>query len=350
MVRRNLANAASTVGIIVALVAAGAACYQAWLTSKQVEVLRQQTLVSQYTASAEMLGNAEMSVRIGAIHALGVLAREQPERFHIQTMQLLRALIREPPAAKARSKELRADVQSALDIIIYRSGAGLKLEEEYRLKPVRGGNLGAKTHPVPVIDLQGSDLRWAHLFQANLTHVVLNGANLSFAHGHDAVFTNAFLLSVNARETSLPFSNFDGAKMTGADMSGSELHNSSFVRTEMPWKMVQSNLEESDFTESIIAVTDLRRASLKNANLSGVRFQSAAPGSRVLNPGTRRNRAKARCPLLTQTQLDSAIANPANPPVLSSLTTQTVNCPKLAWKTDDRGRAWTEHQRSAKTR
>ena len=347
---RNLANAATVIGVLLAFVAAAAAWYQAWSTSEQVVVLQRQTLVSQYTASVEMLGNAEKSVRIGAIHALGLLAREEPERFHIQTMQLLSAFIREPAPAEARANELRADVQAALDIIIYRSKVGLKLEEEHRRKHVNGGSGKAKSHPLPVIDLQGSDLQWAHLYQADLTHVVLNGANLSSAHGHDAVFTGAFLLSVNARQTDLPSSNFDGAKMIGADLSHSNFRNSSFVRTEMPWQMMGTSLGESDLSGSVFGGTDLTGASLNNADLSGASFQPAAPGSRVLNPAMRRDRSNARCPLLTQAQLDSAIANPANPPVLSSQSTQTGSCPKLAWKTDHRGRAWTAHQHSAKNR
>lgn len=357
MVNSNLTNRARAiasyiphVASVAALVGAFAALHQASSTSEQVEVFQLQTLVSQYAASVEMLGNAEISVRIGAIQALGLLAREHPERFHIQTVQLLSALIREPPPAELRPGYLRADVQAALDVIIYRSAAGLELEKEHRLKYAERPGVEAKTNPVPVIDLHGSDLRWAHLYDANLEYAVLNHADLSFVDGRDASFSGAFLLGVTAIQTILPSSNFDRAIMTGARLSGGDFRNSSFVETEMPWQMVGTVLEATDLTESVVAGTDLTCTNLNNADLSGVRFQPGVPDSRVLYTGMPSKRSVPRCPVMTQAQLDSAIANPANPPLLPTQTAPTEDCRDLVWKTNDRGEAWAARRRSAKIR
>ena len=121
---------APLIAAVAALIAAVAAGCQARSASEQIVTLRQEVLVSQYTASVGMLGNAEISVRIRLLfNRLALLARELPAQFHSQTMHLLSAFIRQPPPAPPRSNELRPDVQAALDVIIYRSAEGLELVE-----------------------------------------------------------------------------------------------------------------------------------------------------------------------------------------------------------------------------
>ena len=331
-----------TIRHTISFVAAVAALLLWWSTSEQVDILEREMLVSQYIASAEMLGNAQVSVRIGAIQALGLLAREQPEQFHIQTMQLLSAFIREPPLAQAGQDYLRADVQAALDVIIYRSTAGLRLEQEHRVEHAESTALEASSYTVAVIDLRGSDLQRAELSRANLAHAVLNNANLSFAHGDAAMFTDARLLGAKAIGTHFPGAVFDRALMTGADMSGGKFPNSSFVETEMPWEMVEADLANSKLSGSLFAGTDLTRANLEHADLSGARFARGTRDSRVLYLGAPPPQSDPRCPVVAQTQLDSA-DTPKIPP-------DTRGCPHLSWRTNDRGAARSAHADTAETR
>ena len=44
----------------------------------------------------EMLGNNVLSVRLGGVYALRRLAEEHPEQYHVQTMRLLCAFVRNP--------------------------------------------------------------------------------------------------------------------------------------------------------------------------------------------------------------------------------------------------------------
>ena len=331
--------------IAASLIAAFSALYHARIASEQVAVLQQQTLISQYTANAQMLGNAEIAVRIGAIQSLGLLASELPERFHIQVMQLLSAFIRQPPPTTPRKNELRADVQAALDVIIYRNEASLRIEETHRRKRIDRNNVQSHPQEVPIINLRGSDLQWAELKRANLSHVVLNRANLSYAHGHNATFSNASLLFVSARKTGLPLTNFDGAKMIGADFSESQLQKSSFIAAAMPWTLLNSNLQESDLTQSNIAGTDLTGTSLKDADISGATIQAGSVERHVFDPTMRRDVIMPRCPVLTQSQLDTAIADPSRPPVLSFQAAEAPTCLPLTWKREERGNAWKAHRR-----
>ena len=344
------ASIAAALTLTASLAAALAALYQARMASEQVAVLHQQTLISQYTTNAQMLGNTDIAVRIGAIQSLGLLASELPERFHIQVMQLLSAFIRQPPPTTPRKNELRADVQAALDVIIYRNAASLRIEEVHRTK--RFDRDGGQTHPepVPIIDLRGSDLQWAELQRANLSHVVLNGAKLSYAHGHNATFANASLFFVSAKATLLPSTNFDGAKMIGADFSASQLQKSSFIATTMPWTMTNANLQESDLTRSIIAGSDLTGAKLKNADISGATIQAGSFERHVFDPTMRRDAIMPRCTVLTQSQLDTAIANPSKPPVLLSQAANAPTCSPLKWKREERGNVWKAHRRSPDNR
>ena len=340
----------AAITIAASLITAIAALYQARIASEQVVVLQQQTLISQYTTNAQMLGNPEIAVRIGAIQSLDLLASELPERFHIQVMKLLSAFIREPPPTRPRKNELRTDVQAALDVIIYRNEAGLRIEQDHRRKRIDQDKVRTHPEPVPIIDLRGSDLRWAELQGANLSHVVLNEANLSYAHGHDATFAKASLLFVIARKTQLSFTKFDGTKMIGADFSASQLDKSSFIGAKMPWTMKNANLQESDLTQSIIAGSDLTGAILKNADISGTTIQPGSLKRHVFDPTMRSDAIMPRCPVLTQSQLDSAIANPSRPPVLLSQAANAPTCLPLTWKREERGNAWKVHRRSPDNR
>ena len=111
---------------------------------------------------------------------LGVLAREQPERFHIP-MQLLSAF--EPPAAKSKARAIGASKRG-----------------RSQTDSNKGRKFGGED-PSGAGDLQGSDAG-GRTCSKPTTHV----AARTCAHGHDVVHFS--------------YQRRDGAKMTGADMSG----------------------------------------------------------------------------------------------------------------------------------
>ena len=124
-----------------------------------------------YQRSAEMLGSPVLAVRLGGMYVLRRVADEEPGPFHLQIMRVLCAFVRNPTPAKDEKetdgkptvKTIREDVQVALWIIAFRSKAGIELEKKEGVE----------------LDLCGADLSNAQLALGNLTHWVLDNADLT---------------------------------------------------------------------------------------------------------------------------------------------------------------------------
>ena len=340
---------AAWAGIALSGFIALAAWFQGWAVSKQaaslemqVEALRQQTLISHYATSAEMLASREMAVRIGAIQALGHLAASQPELFHLRAMRLLSAFVRHPVPIQIRERELRADVQEALDAIIYRSRRGRDIEATHRTR-ISDRKRDARKPPTPsIIDLSGSDLRWANLYAGDLAYAILDRVDLSYAHGNGANFSHASFTAAIAHKATFIGSNFDRAEMVGADFSGSVLQGSSFSQTRMPNKLVGAHLQRADMTDAFFGAIDLTGVKLAHADISGVKFTTGLRSS--ADPRTGRRTSTTLYPRITQEQLDSAIADPANPPGWPDRLTDPTTGNALRWKSTERGIAWKTHR------
>ena len=319
------------------------ALVQARSTSEQVEVLKQQTTLSDFAESVKMLESDRTALRIGGIQALSRIAEAQPEEFHIRIMRLLSAYIREAEELDSNQRTLRSDVQAALDAIIHRGEPGLQLESAFRSQysAVEPGNPWRSTPPI--IDLRGSDLRWAVLTNAELAYAALDGANLSNASGDNANFSNSSLVDATALNARFVSANFDCANMLDGNWMKSVLHDSFFVNARTPRHMKETNLERADFTGALFGAVDLTHAKLRNADLSGAEF-SIVTGSSSDSASEPQSSTEI-FPQLTQFQLDLAIAAQSNPPKIPGRLRDWATLEIISWKDKDRGRSWTAFRR-----
>ena len=336
-------NIVTWISTVAALCLAAAAWYQASSNSRQVEALQHQTMISHYAASTAMLGSDEIAVRIGAIQALEHLAQVQPELFHLRVMRLLCAFIRQPVPAKPKPRELRADVQAALDTVIYRSKEGRRIEDQYRRQYTDRRRGGLEPLAPLIIDLSGSDLQWAKLYRAQLKDVILDRVNLSYASGNAAVFAGASFIAAIAHKATFIDANFDSAKMLGGDWSGSVMQNSSFIGTRMPNRLTEAHLEGTNLSQAVFGPVDLTGTSLEKSDLSGAKFGTGTRSTTNSRSGVRSS--TKLYPAVTQESLDFAIADPTNPPLLPAGITDVTTGRPLVWKTQERGKAWREHRR-----
>ena len=194
---------------------AKAAQKQVETSQRQVETSQHSLLNERYQRGAEMLGREVLSVRLGGIFALGRLAREHPEEYHVQIMRLFCAFVRNPLVTKEDEKaakltklvaergvkeeeesELRLDVQEIMAAIGKRSDAQIHIEEQEQ-----PATLG--------LDLRGAKLVDAYLDGAKLTNAFLFNANLARAILRDAVLVG----------TNLDCTVLDDADLTGANLS-----------------------------------------------------------------------------------------------------------------------------------
>ncbi len=238
----------------------------------------QRTLSNQlYQQGADMLNSEELSVRLDGIYTLERLAKDEPERYHIQIMSRLCAFVRHPtqeePKPTTSHPRLREDVQAAMTAIATPTSwikrPALERTANFKLDLNRA-------------DLAGVRLMGASLDGADLTDATLIGATIDIAHLSDA--------------------RLSGANLTRARLSFATLTNAN---------LFDANLTGTDLSRAKLTDTDLSYANLSETNLS----EASLAGTTSL----------------TQAQLDQACADPDNPPKLDGVVDAETNKP-LVWR------------------
>ena len=248
---------------------------QAKAAQAQIDLAQLDSLYDRYQKSADMLGNANMSTRLGGIYSLRRLADKHPDEFHLQVMEILCAFLRNPPLRAGQSDPGRGgivpesmldrkpaeDVQSALDAVIYRSDRGIEIEKA----------------------TEADSDRTRHF------RIDLRGANLKDAR-------------------------FSGGNLQGAIM-------------------VKAQFGTADFTS----------AELNDADLSGTSFSQGR--RRILDQETGKPMNVLTYSRVTQRQLDQAIANPDDPPVIPVGTPDIETGEPIVWNDELCGDRWIEWQK-----
>ena len=276
---------------------------------KQVDAVRQGMLNDRFHKGAEMLGNEKLSVRLGGVYALERLADADPEEFHMQIMQQFCAFVRNPTEdpscvseepAKDESRiwqdwefDLRPDVQAIMKAIAGRSSRGIEIEQEIEFSS----------------DFRGANLRGLALDQTTLSDLWIWKVDLSKSSFNLTRLDNVSFMDVNLSPVAFVRTEFGNTSWDCCPMQGAMFNNSVFLETGEFEGFVACDLTCADFTDADLtgitfAQSNLRGARFDSANLTGVKFSANG-----LNPAHN----------LTQSQLDVAVAEPHNPPVLTGL-------------------------------
>ena len=264
---------------------------QATASQRQAETAQRSLLNERYQKGAEMLGSDILSVRLGGIYALARLAREHPEEYHRQIMQLFCACVRIIPNEENRKRyatdqdpiPVQEDVQAILTAIGKRSEAQIAIERERTEEPY--------TLDLSYTNLIGANLAGAVLSRAALVGVKLSSATLFGAKLSGAILVRADLVDAN---------------LTGADLSRASLNNAT---------LSNARLARTDLTDAYLDGADLSCANLFNANLTDA---------------TLTNTTLSGCKGLTQEQLNDARAHMAGPPMLTDVVDSKTGEP-LVW-------------------
>jgi uncharacterized protein YjbI with pentapeptide repeats len=140
--------------------------------------------------------------------------------------------------------------------------------------------------------LEGADLRYAHLERANLSGAYLEGADLSFAHMQRAQLVGARLSGATLSEANLYRANLGGAHLEGADLGKAFLRQADFQRAQLQGADLRNaNLEQAILIEANLERADLGKADITRAILSQAHLRGA---------------------ILTEAHLDGAVVSQAN--------------------------------------
>ena len=314
---------------------AEAAQAQAQVAQDQIVLVQQDSLHDRYQKGADMLNGAIISTRLGGIYSLRRLAEDYPDQFHLQVMEILCAFIRKPPSDQKPERELREDVQAALDTIIHRRDKGIEIEN------ATGGESGqGRTFRV---NLAGADLEWAIFYGAKLQDAVLDKVRMMHARGNCAVLSRASMIGTNLHRVTCIGAKFDRANMNSSDMSHAVFQNASFKDARLGTNMAASHFEGADMSLAHILPADLTKARLDKTDLSGARFSK---GTRVTsNSRTGESTSRTVYCQVTQAQLDMAIAHSDDPPAIPEGTIDIETCKSIVWNHQHCSKQWVEYQK-----
>ena len=261
----SASSAIRNVGLVIAgSTALPLAIWRGLVAQKQADAAQQSLRNERYQKGAEMLGDEQLSVRLGGIYALENLAKEHREEYHINIMRLFCAFVRHPTRDTAHVKALRLkigeevvreDIQAIVDMICKRDQLDIALESEARF----------------IVDLPIAHLRHARMNRAKLVRSIFWKTDLSHA-----ILWNAYLSSAILSEANLSSADLKEATLSKADLRGAHLCKAQLAGTILAHAKVQ----EADLSGAKIWGTDFSHANLNDANLSHTEIWAAKfPGT-----------------------------------------------------------------------
>ncbi len=297
-IRNIVLAAAAVIALPLAIWRSIVADRQADTAQKQSEIAERGLLNERYQKGAEMLGNSMISVRFGGINALERLAEEHPKDYHLLVMQLFCAFVVEPPEDDNGPKNqeenedtsiprARRDVQLIIELIGRRNKERRTIEREAGF----------------VLDLSYADLSDIVFFRVDLSEIKFNKSDLSRAK-----FSRSFFKQVELAET-----NLSKTQIVNTDFSGSKFYITNLSGANFIGDLPAVNLVFSDISQ--VYLDDSSFEKFYYTNLSGT--QRGAPYCEEF--------------ILTQVQLDQAVADSENPPSFGQIADADTGEP-LVWR------------------
>ena len=248
---------AGAFALLVAVWRSKAADDQAKAAQRQAFTAQEGLAEDRFQKGAEMLGSSILSVRVGGIYTLRSLSKDMPQIHGPPVKRLLCAFIRNPTEdASLVFDDESPDAKAPL----LRDDVKAALEAVADRHPDEVEN---ERKMRIVHDIVRSKLRKLVLMQGNFANFNLSGADLSRSILVRGDFTNSILAF---------------ADLSGTDVGGANFYNTTLIE----------------------------------CNLSGTRFNIAS-----VRPDETTGSIVARN--LTQAQLDQAVADPDNPPILDGV-------------------------------
>lgn len=298
-------------------------------TWRQLVISQEAQVTERYTRAVELLGNADLAVRVGAVHSLGRLAVDSPEDdrsiYTLLTAYIRnhspRAMLKPSNADEAETwmawrqrkrcehdhpdygglQKCAADIQAALGVL---SEHPDMLSDGRKLIPV-------------LVD--------AHLPGANCGHAQLAGAQLSGAR----------LDHLDCRTDDPPYANFEGADFTAAS-----LRDARFGKANLQG----AHLENADLTGATLRLANLQGATYNSttvfpANFDpigwGLRMQTKAPTTAApanFDPFGRGLRMLTKAPTTAAAPATTRAATTGTEAATTAASTTTTTAASLRWR------------------
>ena len=238
---------------------------QADAAQQQVDSSRQSLLNERYQKGAEMLGSEVLSVRLGGIYALGRLALEHPEQYHIPIVLLFCAFVRQPPEPKEdrHSYHDNSDsMTSHIENILKRTPVGEDVTTIIKW-------IGARKNSQRSIEWQGGVV--LSVDGANLRGIKLSDVDLADLNLTNVDLSNSELDNVRLSRACMKHTRMIGARVTDSNLSKANMSDADAGSAQFKYvELTDANLENADMSSALLSGCDLSRATLNEADLSDV--------------------------------------------------------------------------------
>jgi hypothetical protein len=314
-------------------------------TQRSLELTEQGQITERFTRAIDQLGETadngdpRLEIRLGGIYALERIDKESPERaYHSTVMEVLTAYVREnaPRPTKASNKSPEGDfIKPPQGDPASSSGPDEAAEQEegtkqgveptsapprtdiqaiLRVLNRREEDRVPKNHRVQSLDLRGTNLQEAWLWEADLSEAMLG----------DSVLQGANLFDADLSEANLPGADLTKANLSGADLSGADLSISFRGPVHAP-DLIRASLQEADLRKTNLSRANLFAADLSEANLFDADLSEANLLDAVLQGARLWGADLSETRELNQKQIDWTLGN--NEP-LEGLTRNATKLPE----------------------
>lgn len=308
---------------------------------QDAETARLGLLNERYQRATRLLTRKSPMARIGGIHALESLAFEAPKTHPAQVVQLLCAFARHPTPYRNGEPfdPFPEDIYTQWQggdrprAFAAREDVVLALEAAARCVASKPSALADRDI---VFNLNGAQLDRAHLAGIRLPRANLIDASLCKASLQDSDLSRAELIycdltEANLRNAAVTKSFMGGARLVDADLREADLAEAHLERADLS----RANLARANLSSAKLFGAELSGADLEGANLSSTRFVDEVENHLeevdcgvIVSVDGRKHLAASG---LTQAQLDTAMADPENPPVLDHVVDAETG-EQLVWR------------------
>ncbi len=181
--------------VLAALLALPIAIWRTRVAQLQATTAQRELFDSLYRQGDLKLRSEDLSVRLDGVHILDRLAKDEPDRYHIQIMGRLCAFLRSSRKVQEEHNGLQEDERAVVESIRSRESAGRDIEDQSSFTlDLNSTNLKGVWFNSAVLsraDLSLTCLEEAKLNNADLSEVVFYRANLKGAGIYDSELTGA---------------------------------------------------------------------------------------------------------------------------------------------------------------
>lgn len=210
--------------------------------NERTENEKKRRIDEKFSRTIELLGNAEVAARQGAIYALGDLAKENKEMYET-VIRIVSSYIRQTNPNTTKTIPEGIDIEAALSVIKNR-------RKDWDTIPERDG--------IYVFDLSSSKI-----LNGDLSNTELAKVNLSQIYAKGFLFENT-----DFSKSNMVAAKFENCDFTMAIFKEAELNEVEFLEAEEKGKCT---FKYADFTNADLKDTVFSGADLSGANLSNAK-------------------------------------------------------------------------------